>query len=69
MGVEGGEGSLRPSTRVLLARRCLGAQPGCLESKHGHPSGIRYACRDADCHTQYHVSCSEQGKDVLSCGM
>ena len=38
MGVEGGEGSLRPSRGVLLARGCLGAQPGCLEGEHGHPS-------------------------------
>ena len=37
MGVEGGEGSLRPSKGVLLARGRLGAQPGCLEGKHGHP--------------------------------
>ena len=43
MGVEGGEGSLRPSRGVLLARGRLGAQPGCLEGKHGHPSEIRPA--------------------------
>ena len=38
MGVEGGKGSLRPSRGVLLARHCLGAQPGRLEGEHGHPS-------------------------------
>ena len=71
MGIEGGEGSLRPGRGVLLARRCLGAQPGCLEGKQGHPSKIPppHVIELLAVTIQCSVSCSEQGISVLFCGI